>query len=67
MNLVKANIGSTVQPHPLIRQICDPVLHTIRIKDGAPSRSLSIIYRSDRYLSRAAKAFIEQIQEYFQS
>ncbi|WP_338140105.1 LysR family transcriptional regulator substrate-binding protein [Brevibacillus laterosporus] len=63
MNLMKANIGATVQPYPLIRQICDPVLHTIRIKDGALSCSLSIIYHSDRYLSRAAKAFIEQIQE----
>ncbi|WP_019119575.1 LysR family transcriptional regulator, partial [Brevibacillus massiliensis] len=66
LNLVKANIGATVQPYPLIRQINDPVLRTIRIKDDAPSRSLAIIYRSDRYLSQAAKAFMERVKEFFQ-
>ena len=66
INLVKANIGATVQPYPLIQQMGDPTLHTIRIKDYPPNRSLSIIYRSDRYLGQATKAFIKQIQEYFQ-
>lgn len=66
INLVKANIGATVQPYPLIRQMSDPTLHTIHIKDNPPSRSLSIIYRSDRYLGQGPKAFIKQIQEYFQ-
>lgn len=67
INLVKANIGATVQPYLLIRQMGDPALRTIRIKDDAPSRSLAIIYRSDRYLGQAAKAFIDQIREYFQT
>lgn len=67
IRLVKANIGATLQPYPLIKQMNDPALHTIRIKDDPPSRSLSIIYRSDRYLGQAAKAFIVQIREYFQN
>ena len=67
IHLVKANIGATVQPYPLIKQMNDPVLHTVRIKDYPPSRSLAIIYRSDRYLGQATKAFIEQIREYFRS
>ncbi|WP_249661909.1 LysR family transcriptional regulator substrate-binding protein, partial [Lysinibacillus fusiformis] len=39
MNLVRANIGATVQAYHLIQQINDPTLCHIRISDGAPSRS----------------------------
>ncbi len=67
MNLVHANIGATVQPYHLIQQINDPTLCSIRISDGAPSRSLSIIYRVDRYVSQATTAFIKQIKEYFKA
>ncbi|KOS61830.1 LysR family transcriptional regulator [Lysinibacillus sp. FJAT-14222] len=66
INLVKANIGATVQPYPLIKEMNDPTLHIIHIQDDAPSRSLSIIYRVDRYVSQATKALIEQIEVYFQ-
>lgn len=66
LNLVRANIGATVQPEPLIRQMGDPSLRTIRIEDHPPSRSLSIIYRHDRYVTQAAKAFMEQIKRFFQ-
>jgi len=66
INLVKANIGATVQPYPLIIEMNDPTLHIIHIQDDAPSRSLSIIYRVDRYVSQATKALIEQIEVYFQ-
>lgn len=67
MNLVRANIGATVQPYHLIQQINDPTLCSIRISDEAPSRSLSIIYRVDRYVSQATTAFIKQIKEYFKA
>ncbi|MWV42155.1 LysR family transcriptional regulator [Paenibacillus sp. HJL G12] len=66
INLVKANIGATVQPSLLMQQINDPDLRIIRIQDHAPSRSMAIIYRSDRYLSQAAKAFIDRVRAYFQ-
>ncbi|GIO31074.1 MULTISPECIES: LysR family transcriptional regulator [Paenibacillus] len=66
INLVREGLGATVQPYPLIRQMNDPALHTIRIHGGAPCRNLSIIYRSDRYLGQAAKVFMERIQDYFQ-
>lgn len=65
MNLVRENIGVTVQPYPLIQQMNDPNLCSIRILNGAPSRSLSIIYRIDRYVSQATIVFIEQLKEYF--
>ncbi|MFF2177511.1 LysR family transcriptional regulator [Lysinibacillus sp. NPDC058147] len=66
INLVKANIGATVQPYPLIKEMNDPTLHIIHIEDEAPSRSLSIIYRVERYLSQATKVLIKQIEVYFQ-
>lgn len=67
INLVRANIGATIQPNQLIQQMNDPSLKIIHIQDYAPSRSLSIVYRVDRYVSQATKALIEQIKEYFQS
>ncbi len=67
LNLVRANIGVTVQPYPLLQQMNDPTLCSIRISNGAPSRSLSIIYRVDRYVSQATTAMIEQIKHYFKS
>ncbi|MGE7694280.1 LysR family transcriptional regulator [Lysinibacillus sp. NPDC094177] len=67
INLVRANIGATIQPNQLIQQMNDPSLKIIHIQDYAPRRSLSIVYRVDRYVSQATKALIEQIKEYFHS
>lgn len=65
IKLVKANIGATVQPYPLFLEMDDPTLHAITIEDDPPSRTLELIYRSDRYLGQAAKAFIERVRAYF--
>lgn len=34
--------------------------------EDAPQRSLAIIYRNDRYLSKAAQRFITELTDYFQ-
>ncbi|TXK71921.1 LysR family transcriptional regulator [Paenibacillus sp. N3.4] len=65
VSLVKANIGGTVQPYPLIKAMDEPTLHCIRISDDAPYRSFEIVYRSDRYLGFSAQAFIRQTIEFF--
>ncbi|OXS54517.1 LysR family transcriptional regulator [Cohnella sp. CIP 111063] len=65
LSLVKETAGATVQPYPLIRQINDPGLHCIPIAEETPYRSLEILYRSDRYLGQAAKAFMERIIAFF--
>lgn len=65
LNLVKANTGATVQPYPLIQQIDDPELICIPIVEETPYRSLEILYRSDRYLGRAAKSFMDLIVAFF--
>ncbi|MBU5355059.1 LysR family transcriptional regulator [Paenibacillus silvae] len=65
ISLVKANVGGTVLPYPLIKAMNEPALRIIRISDDAPYRHFEIIHRSDRYLTQSAKAFIEKTIEYF--
>ena len=65
IHLVKANIGATIQPLPLILSMNDPELRTIKIKRG-PTRTIGIIYRADRFLSHAAQTFIKKLQENLQ-
>ncbi|ULL16171.1 LysR family transcriptional regulator [Paenibacillus sp. H1-7] len=65
IHLVRANIGATVQPQPLIQSMNESTLRCIRIEDEAPTRSLGIIYRKDRFLGHAAQAFIGKVQQYF--
>lgn len=67
VSLVKANVGGTVMPYPLIEVMNEPTIRCIRIADDPPFRSLEIIYRADRFLGQAAKAFISKTTEYFKS
>jgi DNA-binding transcriptional LysR family regulator len=65
ISLVKANVGGTVLPYPLIKAMNEPTLRIIRITDDAPYRHFEIIHRSDRYLTQSAKAFIDKTIDYF--
>lgn len=65
ISLVKANVGGTLLPYPLIQAMNEPTLRCIRITDDPPYRHFEIIHRSDRYLTQSAKAFIEKTIEYF--
>ncbi|MFE6078694.1 LysR family transcriptional regulator [Paenibacillus sp. NPDC057886] len=65
ISLVKANVGGTILPYPLIKAMNEPTLRIIRITDDAPYRHFEIIHRSDRYLTQSAKAFIEKTIDYF--
>ncbi|MHA6482874.1 LysR substrate-binding domain-containing protein [Paenibacillus sp. strain BS8-2] len=65
LQLVKANLGATVQPIPLIDSIHDPAFRCIRIVGGAPVRHLCIIHRADHYLGHAARAFMAKTISHF--
>lgn len=65
ISLVKANIGGTVLPYPLIQAMDEPTLRCIPISDDPPLRSFAIVYRSDRYLGHSAQAFIRRTVDYF--
>ncbi|SPN74521.1 LysR substrate-binding domain-containing protein [Brochothrix thermosphacta] len=63
--LIEAVVGASIQPHKLIEAFEDKDMIAIPIED-APQRSLAIIYRNDRYLSKAAQRFITELTDYFQ-
>ncbi|MCZ8516425.1 LysR family transcriptional regulator [Paenibacillus filicis] len=63
ISLVKANVGATVQPLSLILSMNEPCLRTIRITGRTPARDIGIIYHADRFLSHAAKTFIQKLQD----
>ena len=63
--LIEAGVGSSIQPHKLIEAFEDRDMIAIPI-ENAPQRSLAIIYRNDRYLSKAAQRFITELTDYFQ-
>ncbi|WP_028552653.1 LysR family transcriptional regulator [Paenibacillus sp. UNC451MF] len=65
INIVKANIGATIQPLQLIQSMKEPTLRCIRFKDEAPTRNLALIYRKDRFLGQAAQAFIRKLTDHF--
>ncbi|EUJ38325.1 LysR substrate-binding domain-containing protein [Brochothrix thermosphacta] len=63
--LIEAGVGASIQPHKLIEAFEEKDMIAIPIED-APQRSLAIIYRNDRYLSKAAQRFITELTDYFQ-
>ncbi|WP_235549430.1 MULTISPECIES: LysR family transcriptional regulator [unclassified Paenibacillus] len=65
INLIRASIGATILPRPLIQSINAPDLRCIHISKKAPSRNIGVIHRSDRFLGQAAKAFIQKVTEHF--
>ncbi|EPZ47810.1 LysR family transcriptional regulator [Alicyclobacillus acidoterrestris] len=62
-HFVRENIGVAVQTHSLVESIDHLNLRFIPIHDDAPVREMSIIYRADKYLSHAARAFIHFAEE----
>lgn len=64
---VRANVGVGIVTRSLMDAIGDNGLRFIPIRDYPPVREMSIIYRSDKYLSHAARAFIHFAEEELKS
>ncbi|RAP22558.1 hypothetical protein C2W64_03546 [Brevibacillus laterosporus] len=62
--LVKEGIGATIQPSQLIESFQSLGIRAISIKDS-PIRKLEMFYRKDKYLSQAAKAFLQRMHTFF--
>lgn len=67
IHLVKANIGATIQPIPLIQAMNEKELRCIRIAGDPPFRSLELLHRSDRYIGKAANTFIRKVIDHFRT
>lgn len=64
--LVKEGIGGSIQPSRLISHFQSLGVRSIPIK-GSPVRDLEIYYRSDKYISMAAKVFMKKVEEFFEN
>lgn len=60
---VKANIGVGIAANSLLESIGNLDLRFVPIHDFPPVREMSIVYRSDKYLNHAARAFIHFAEE----
>ncbi|WP_010273739.1 LysR family transcriptional regulator [Paenibacillus senegalensis] len=58
-SLVAAGMGIAFVPRMVARKVSSPFTPVYLPLGGRPSRTLVIAYRNDRYLSKAAEAFIE--------
>ncbi|KZE50445.1 LysR family transcriptional regulator [Brevibacillus parabrevis] len=66
LQLVHAGIGATIQPSRLIESFQSLKIRAIEIKDS-PIREMVIMYRNDKYMSVAAKAFIHKLETSFRT
>ncbi|MBE9914970.1 LysR family transcriptional regulator [Paenibacillus donghaensis] len=64
IRLVREGVGATIQPSLLIESLESPQIRAIPIQDS-PVRKLEMFYRSDKYVSRAAKTFMERLRTFF--
>ncbi|MDD5105640.1 MAG: LysR substrate-binding domain-containing protein [Desulfuromonadaceae bacterium] len=61
---VAANMGvALLSRHVLSHELTDGTIKTVPISGGEPARDLYLIQHKDRYLSRAARAFVELVFE----
>ncbi|WP_238652811.1 LysR family transcriptional regulator [Paenibacillus piscarius] len=65
IQLVKAGIGGTVQPASLLNGMKYSGLRSIPILNSPPVRKLSLIYRADRYISKATRTFINDLSQFW--
>jgi DNA-binding transcriptional LysR family regulator len=57
---VAANMGvALLSRHVLGHELSDATIKTVPLAGGEPTRDLYLVYHKDRYLSRAARAFME--------
>ncbi|MET3292242.1 UNVERIFIED_CONTAM: DNA-binding transcriptional LysR family regulator [Brevibacillus sp. OAP136] len=67
LSLVEQGVGASILPRLLLENLGNKKIATIPLVDPTPSQDICIIYRSDRYISFAAQAFIETLQAYIQN
>lgn len=65
LQLIKAGIGFSIHPHALLIDQPDEQLTAIPIVNHAPTRHIELMYRTDRYMSAAAKTFISLTEKHF--
>lgn len=64
LQLVKEGVGATIQPSQLIESFQPLGIRAIPIKNS-PVRNLEVFYRKNKYLSLAARTFMDRLETFF--
>ncbi|MCQ6562369.1 LysR family transcriptional regulator [Paenibacillus mendelii] len=67
LSLVEQGIGACVLPRLLLEGLNKKEIAILSLVDPTPSQDICMIYRTDRYLGFAARAFIDTLKAYVQT
>ncbi|RGN72306.1 LysR family transcriptional regulator [Bacillus cereus] len=62
VQMVSKGMGITVLPKPYIDFLQNTNIQALKIKDPTPTIDIGLIYRKDKYMCAATRAFIEQLK-----
>ncbi|WP_192797914.1 LysR family transcriptional regulator [Bacillus luti] len=62
IQMVSKGMGITVLPKPYIDFLQNTNIQALKIKDPTPTIDTGLIYRKDKYMCAATRAFIEQLK-----
>jgi len=66
LSLVEQGIGACVLPRLLLENLPNKEIAIVSLLNPTPSQDICLVYRSDKYMGYAAKAFIDTLETYIQ-
>lgn len=67
LSLVEQGIGACILPRLLLESLGNKAIAVVSLKNPTPSQDICMVYRSDKYLGFAARAFMDTLTRYIQS
>lgn len=67
IQMVQSGVGACVLPRMLLDTVNHSDIKVLQLRDPAPSLDFCLIYRSDRYVGYAMRAFIKTLKAYIES
>jgi len=67
LSLVEQGIGAAILPKLLLDYMNRDNISAVSLLNPTPSQDICIIYRTDKFMGKAAKIFIDELQSFIQS
>ncbi|MCM3746458.1 LysR family transcriptional regulator [Paenibacillus pasadenensis] len=67
LSLVEQGIGACILPRLLVDNLNRDNIRPVTLLNPTPSQDICVIYRKDRFMGKAAKIFIEELQSYIKN
>lgn len=67
LSLVEQGIGACVLPRLLLESLGKKEIAVVSLVNPTPSQDICIVYRSDKYVGFAARAFMDTLTRYIQA